>query len=223
MDNNNQDEFKISTEEANAEAEAQQEVKDDELRAKVAQDLGIDPEDESELLDKIVAREKASHERLSGAIKQKISWRTKAQEASKKSGDTGKGDSPSGDTGVAFKPEDIDKRVEEKLAERDLKDMNLPEEIETLVRNVAKINGISVRDAAKDPYVVAKLSEVEKQKKLEGASPKRGADGSVKISDIDYSKPLNPADFDLNTEEGRKGWKEARAKRDQWVKENSDK
>lgn len=216
---NNQD--TPSPEELKLEEEAQQEVKEEELKAKIAEDLGIDPDEEPDLFNKIFEREKLNREKLSGAIKQKINWRTKAQ-TSVKSDDKDKDKPKDGGDKKVLTEEDFDRKLEERMAERDLKEMNLPEDIETEVRDLAKAKNISVREAAKLPYIVARLDEVKKQEKIDSASPKRSGNGAYKISDLDLSKPLNPADFDLNTDEGRKAWKEARTARDKFLA-NKDK
>jgi hypothetical protein len=212
MDDNKDHEFQVPPEEQKAEEEAQKEVKDEELRAKVAEDFGIDPEDNPELLDKLVEREKSHHERLSGAIKQKINWRTKAQTSTKPGDGKGKTQDNGGKTDVLTQ-EAIDRLLDEKLAERDLKELGLPEDIEAEVKDLSKLKGISIRESVKLPYIASRLKEIEEKKKLESASPKRGGKGSYKVSDLDLSKPLNPDDFDLSSEEGRKAWKEAREAR----------
>lgn len=220
---NNQNQITETPEELELEKEAQIEVQEEELRTKLAEDLGIDADDESELLDKLVEREKLNREKLSGAIKQKINWRTKAQGTSTEPDNKdGKGKTQDGDKNkVVLTEEEFNQRLEERFAERDLKEMNLPEDIEKLVRDLAKVRSISVREAVKDSYVVAKLDEIKKQEKVDNASPRRSSNGSYKISDLDLSKPLNPADFDLNSEEGRKAWKDAKAAKAKFAAEKN--
>jgi hypothetical protein len=222
MDDDKDLNFQVPPEEQKVEEEAQKEVKDEELRAKVAEDFGINPEENPELLNRLVEREKAHHERLSGAIKQKINWRTKAQTSGKPGDGKGKTQDNGGKTDVLTE-EAINKLLDERLAERDLKELGLPEDIETEVKDLSKLKGISVKEAAKLPYIASRLKEIEEKKKLDSASPKRGGKGSYKVSDLDLSKPLNPEDFDLSTEEGRKAWKEAREARDRHISETSSK
>jgi len=213
MDEHNND---ITPEEQKAEQDAIAEVKDEELREKIAQDLGIDPEDEKELLDKLVEREKASHEKLSGAIKQKISWREKAKTSEKKpDDDKSKGGKPP----EKVTEELIDQKVNERLEARDLEALTLPDEIKAEIKDLAKLRGISVREASKLPYIQSRISEAENQKKIDDATPTRKNKGSY-APNVDPSKPLNPADFDLSTEEGRKSWNDAKASRRKYQEEH---
>lgn len=223
VEENNQEtdteiEEEVSEEEKESEAEALEEVKDEELKGKIAEDLGVNPEDEPELIDKIVKREKAQREKLSGAIKQKISWREKAtKKTSKKPKDTPEEGEPH-DEGKPLTQEQLDKALDERDAKRDLESLGLPEEIETEVKDLAKVKGISVREAAKLPYIVTTIEEAKKEERVKSASPKRRGKGSYTASH-DPSKPLNPEDFALGTKKGRKEWAEAKAARREFEKQ----
>jgi hypothetical protein len=215
MDEDNKD-LEMSPEEQNAEEEATREVDDNELREDLAEKMGIDPDEQSELLDKIVEREKANRERLSGAIKQKISWRDKAQERlTEKPKDNPK----EGDNPKTQEVPDIDKLVDQKLTERwearELESLELSDELKDEVKDLAKLKGISVREAAQHPYILQRKEEAEKEERIRNATPKRSKKGTH-VPDYDPSKPLNPEDFDFNSEEGVKAWKEAKAAREKW-------
>lgn len=210
MDENEQN--PMSPEELNAEEEATKEVHEDDLRSKLAEDFGLNPEDESQqaLLDKLVLREKSNHERLSTAIKQKRSWRDKAKGTPEKP--------KAANSKQTKEPEDLDLKVSQKVSEilenRDLESLELPDELKTEVKELAKLRSISVREASKLPYITARKEEIERSKRLIDASPKRSKQGSVPEG-IDYSKPLNPKDFyDANGVMDTKAWKEARAMRE---------
>lgn len=207
MDKKDEVKLEVTPEEQKAEEEAQKEVNETELRGKLAEEFGIDPETDVELLDKIVAREKANREKLSGAIKQKIGWRTKAQQLPKE---------PGGQKNDKDKP-DIDKLIDQKVAERlearDLDSLSFPnDEIKEEVKTLAKLKGISIKEAAKLPYIVNRIADVEKEKRIINATPKRSAKGGGQIS-YDPTKPLDPNDFALDTPEGQKAWAEAKAAR----------
>lgn len=195
-----------------------EEIKEDELREKLAEDFGIDPEENQELLDKLVERDKAHHEKLTGAIKQKRKWRERAENKFPKKDP--KKDKPNGKEEI-----DIDEMVSEKLnkvlEERDLKDLNLPEQIEEEVKKLAKINGVSVREAANDPYIKFKKEQLEQEERIKSATPKRGGKSGTFSPKIDPSKPLNPSDFDFNSKEGVEKWNQAKANRRKWQEENS--
>ena len=217
MDKNNQgdahnNDDAISPEEEALEKEMREEVKEDELKESLAKEFELDPETDEEFLNKLVEREKSNRERLSGAIKQKINWREKFQKASEE---------PKGTPGKDKKSEDgepdIDKLVDQKLAERfearELESLELTDELKEEVKELAKLKGISVREAAKLPYILSRIEEAEQEERIKKATPKRTQKGSF-VPSYDPAKPLNPDDFDFDTEEGVKAWQEAKKARD---------
>ena len=219
MDENNLN-LGTSPEEQNAELEATKEVDVDELREKLAGELGIDSDSEenAELLERLVAREKANHERLSVAIKQKIGWREKASAK---------------DTSANLKENSKDKKsnidsadksleltralIREELDERDIKTLGLPDEVLQDVRDWAKVRNISVREASELPYIKTRIDEIKREKSLLEASTKRSKKGDIQIGNIDITKPLNPDDF--KTEAGNLDtakWDQAKAARERY-------
>lgn len=192
----------MSPEEQNAELEATKEVNEDELRGKLAAEFGLDLEsdDNQEFIEKLVARERANHERLSVAIKQKIGWREKAsaKETSENLKDNPK-DKKGNDT-ADKSLELIRAELRAEFEARDLKDLNLPEEVTSEIKELARVRNISIREASELPYIKFRVDEVKKEKSLLEASTKRSKKGDVQIGDIDFSKPLNPDDF--KTESG---------------------
>jgi len=198
----------VSAEEKEAEAQGLAEVKEEEVREKIAKELDIDPDNEGELLDKIVKRNLDQRKKLSKSIKQKIAWREKA--TTKKPGDK----KPKGGKEPKEEKPDVSKlindNVNEALEKRDLESLNLSEEIETEVKDLAKIKGISVREAAKTNYIQSRIEEVKKEERIKSATPKRSNKGAYKTDSYDPSEPLNPDDFNLETKEGRKAWEAAK-------------
>jgi hypothetical protein len=218
MDNDNLDQNKdteLTAEEKQSEQEALSEVKEEELRSKLAEEFGVNPEDEPELFDKLVAREQSHREKLSSAIKQKINWREKAttKSSTKPKENPKEGDTQSSNT---LTEERLNQLLDEREAKRELEKLSLPEEVESEVRDIAKVRGISVGEALKLPYIQSRLEEVEREKRIQSATPKRSGKGSY-TSSYDATKPLDPEDFDLGTEEGRKEWKEAKAARSKYL------
>jgi len=202
----------ISDEEKAIEEQGLAEVKSDELKSKIAEDMGIDPDMEGDLLDKLVKRETTQRERLSKTIKQKIKWRDQAKGASKKKpeGDKPKdGKEPDGKPDVEAM---VAAEVAKTLAVRDLKALALPEAVENEVKEIAQIRGISIGEAAKLPYIQSRIEEAKSEQRVMDGTPKRNNKGTYKAS-IDPSKPLDPADFDLHSEEGRKAWMDAKETR----------
>lgn len=71
----------VSPDELKADEEATKEVKEDELRDKLAEEFGLNPEEDADLLEKLVNREKSHHEKLIddsvlayGVIGPRIGW-----------------------------------------------------------------------------------------------------------------------------------------------------
>lgn len=98
----------------------------------------------------------------------------------------------------------IDQKVEEKLSEKDLNSLEVSDETKESIKSYAKANGLSIQKALKSDYFSFLKEKEEKAKEIENASigGKRGAP-AIK----DFSK-ITPDDYDLTTEEGRKGWEE---------------
>lgn len=209
--------LEVTPEEQKAEQEFQKEVSEDEIRSKIAEELGIDPEEQSDILDKLVEREKAHREKLSTAIKQKISWREKALQAFQKPKENPEEGKTQKET------PDFESLIEKKLTERlealELEKLELPDELKAEVKDLARLKGISVREAAMHPYIQSRKEQIEKEELLKKATPKRSNKGSYAMN-IDPSKPLNPEDFDFSTEEGVKAWKEAKAARARYLAQN---
>jgi hypothetical protein len=148
----------VSPDELKADEEATKEVKEDELRDKLAEEFGLNPDDDADLLEKLVNREKSHHEKLTGAIKQKINWREKAKMTPKNSdiGDGKKTDKETPDVGTL-----VESKLKEILEERDLESLDLTDELKTEVKDLAKLKGISVREAANLPYIRSRKEEAE--------------------------------------------------------------
>jgi len=207
----------VSEEEKESEAEALKEVKEEELKSKLAEDLGVDPEDEPELFEKLLKREQTQREKLSGAIKQKINWREKASETTKEPEVKPKDGKPLGEP-VVLSEELLEQKLNEREAKRDLENLDLPEDVEAEIKDLAKVKGISIKEAAKLPYITSRIEEAEKEKRIQSATPKRKGRGSY-APVADPSKPLDPTDFDLGSKKGRKAWANAKSARREFEKQ----
>ena len=206
----------IGEEEANNETE-------DELEERLLEEFNIDPDDEPELFEKILERERKHKENLSKAIEQKIKWRERAKSRGNKEKNSPKGKSQS----ITKKgtPEDVESLIEQKLQERldqqELKSLNLPDQLKGEVQDLAKLKGISVREAAEHKYIQTLKEEHEREQRVKKATPKRSKRGAYKVK-VDPSKPLNPEDYDLDTEEGVEAWKEAKRMRDEYMQKQEE-
>jgi len=207
----------LSPDEQKAEVEALKEFADDELRDKIAEDFGIDPDVEGDLLDKIVNREKANHEKLSGAIKQKIRWRDRAEGKlnPEKSGvDKSKVEGNSQDLDAI-----VDAKLTKVLEDRDLKSLNLSEEIEEEVRSIALVKGISIREASQHPYIVSMQKDEEQEARVQNATPKRSKKSSYTTS-FDAAKQPDPNDFKFDSDANIEEWNQAKEAHREWKKQN---
>jgi len=187
--------------ELKAEEESLKEVPEADLQTKIAEDMGLDPEVDADLITKLVEREKAHRKELSKTISQKIKYREQAKKLPVKKDEK---EQPNVSELVA-------NTVRETLEARGLETISATDEIKTEIKELAKLKGISVREAAKLPYIVSRIQEVEKEKRVENAIPRRN-DKGAKIY-VDPSKPLDPKDFKLDTPEGREDWKAAKEAR----------
>jgi len=182
-------------EEATLEKEALEEVQDEELREKLAADLGI--ESDNPLLDTLVEREKESRSKLSKAIGQKIKFREAAK------GVKPPQEKPKPDAAPKT-AEEIAETVRQQFEQRDLDELDFPDELKKEIATVAKLKGISIRQAVKDPYIDYKVKAYETEQKSDDATITRKEKGGGKVQ-FDRSKPPK---VDMSTEEGRKTWDE---------------
>lgn len=197
-------ENEVKPEELAAEQAALEVKKEDEIRAGIITEFGFDEVDDQERIDKLVAKEVEHSKKLSSAIGQKIKHRTEADELRKKvvTPPAEKKDS------VVLDPEIIDKRLEEKLEKRDLEALDYPDELKKEIQRIAQIMQVPVKQALRDPYIVAKVKDYEKTVEAEDASisrTNRAPGGKGATFD-------NPPDVDMSTPEGRKTWDDWKAK-----------
>jgi len=171
--------------------------KEEEVRASVIAEFGFDEATDAEKITKMVKKEMDSREKLSKAIGQKVKYRTD-YEALK-----GAQVTPPKPTSDASAP-DFSKVLDDRLRERDLDDLNLPDDIRKETDEWARFKGISVKQAAKAPHIAAKINDYEAERKTEEAAiTRKNRTGGKQTVSID-----NPPQVDLKTPEGRKTWDE---------------
>lgn len=191
-----------TAEELQEEQQQLAEVKDDELRKQTVASLGLEDNDANkELIDKIVADKKESRSKLSKAIGQKIKLREKA-----------KGTTPPAPTGdKPLDAETIRKQtadeVTQRLEQRDLDEMEYPDDIKAEIKSIARVKNISVRQAAKDPYITYMVETAVKAGKIDEATLPRTSRTTPAAKQGDGKIPQ----FDMSTEAGRKAFDEWKA------------
>lgn len=176
------------------------------IREEIVTATGLDPESNAEAIDVLVQREVRHKGQLSKAIDQKASWREKAQAQTEPQAQPNSTKTQDVDIDAL-----VDQKLKQHLEDRDLRELSLPEELEAEVKKVAKMNGISVKDAAKDEYFQFRKNQYEKAERIRKATPQGGATPHAAV--IDPSKPLNMSDFDFSTPEGREQWEKAKTAR----------
>lgn len=196
--------IQISPDELQAEQEALKEAKEEEIRECVISDFGFDEIDDAERIEKLVAKEIKSHKDLSTAIGQKINYRTELQKKSDKP--------PVENKEKSLTPEEIDQKLDEKLNERlekrDLDSMDYSDEVKAEISRVAKIQGVSVKQAVLDPYIASKIEAENKERTTNeaGISRVNKSGGKVGFSidnppEIDYSTPEKKAETEKKYDE----------------------
>lgn len=194
-------------EELVADKEALAEAKAEEVRAKLVSDLGLsDDETNKPVLDKLVERELKYRKDFGNVVGKKIKFREELQKARTTTPPTEKKDQ------VSYDPEALRKQTEDavtaRLEQRDLDEMDYPDEIKAQIKHVAQVQGISVRKAEKDGYIQHLLKEAVKAGKIDEATVSR----TPRTTPAGKTEGKMPT-FDMSTEDGRKAF-------DQWKKDN---
>lgn len=184
-------------EELAAEQAAAQAPKEEEIRSSVIAEFGFDEVADAERIDKLVTKEMDNRKALSSAIGQKIKWRDEAKKPKEPAAPP-----------VKVDDNDLDKKLDEKLTARlekqALDELEYPAELKAEIQKVAQAQNIGVKQAARDPYIVFKVSEYEKEQKTNEAAISRTNRSSGKQT---FSLD-NPPEVDMTTEAGRKTWDE---------------
>jgi len=200
------DETKVpSAEELALEEEALVDSKEEEIRSSIIEKYGLDESEQSDLIDNLTKDTLAQKKSFGKVVNQKRTWREKAIGSEKKS--------EKKDT--KLDPDELLKKAEEavenRLAQRDLEELDLSDELKEEVKSLAKLKNISIRKAQSDPYITFLKSKEDAEKNLDKATITRKNKGATIV--FDKTKPLNPTDFNLSTKEGRKAWDEAKEAR----------
>lgn len=155
----------VPPEEQAEEISAQAEVKAEEVRKEIVTKFGFDEAKEKDKIDKIVAHEIESRQRLSKTIGQKVKWRGEATKPKPAAADP----TPPADP----KAPPVD--VEETVLRANGMDATLLKEL----KDIAKLRNVSLLEAQKDPlFVRAKeLFDKEQKSKDAGVGNSRGSGG----------------------------------------------
>lgn len=167
---------------------------DDEIRQQVIEKYGLDELEHIDLIEQLVEDQKEFSKKLSTAIKQKRRWR---EEAYKK-------EAPKEQKKEEIPPSDIERLIDERFDQRELEASNLSDELKREAQAYARSKGARIREALNSPYIQFLKTEEEKKQKEEAAS----LGFKAKRQAVRDFSGKSPKDFDLTTEEGRKGYEE---------------
>lgn len=189
------------------ESKAQEAPKEEDVRENIISEYGFDETDDADTIDKLVTKEMEHTSKLSQAIGQKIKQRDKVGDLEDKLKEL----TPEPKTEETKKevPDDLDKKVDDRVTEslekRDLDNLEYSDELKDEIKRVSQTRNISVKEALRDPYIVFKAEEEQKEDKADEASisNKSNKRGGKKVFSLD-----SPPDVDMNTEEGRKEYDE---------------
>jgi hypothetical protein len=196
----------VLSDDALAEQEKEAVADDSALRTKIVSELGLTDDDTNkELIDKMVKREAG----LRGGFGKLL----KSHKALKTNKSAPIPPAPKQDEKSELTPEQIREQtraeVRGELDNEFLEQSDFSDELKSKIKSHAKAEGISARAAAKSDYIVFLKDKEDKQKRADEAADngtRKGKQGKA----VDTSKPLDPKDYDLSTEEGRKAWTDAK-------------
>lgn len=182
---------------------------EDEVRKEVIENYSLEEDENSELIDKLVTDKIEGNKKFSVAIKQKRTWREKAEGLEKE-----KPEPKTEDPKPTITEDDKSSKDEiiEVLEQRDLENLDLSDELKKKVSSYAKIEGMSIKKALESEYVKFHVEQDEKTKKTDDASL---GSTSRKGTKNDYSEK-DATDYDMTTKQGR----EDHAKHQEYLKEN---
>lgn len=173
----------ISPEELAAEQTALVLPKEDEVRAKIVEDTGFDPENEDDKpkIDKLVKREMEQREKTSAAIRAKISYRDKLP---KKEGER-KVESKQ-DEAKDLSSDDVLALVGAQITH--------PDDIKELKKS-AKLLETNMQGALADPLVQARLRDMqEKRKSADAMNTGGGRRSNTKATDAEVLEKAKQGD-----------------------------
>jgi hypothetical protein len=187
---------------------ASKEQKEEQVRAQIVEKYGLQETDDAVLIEQLVIDRLEDMKKFGTLVGQKRNWREKAT----KPPTTTTTPPPSTQT---LTPEQIRQQAREEtraeLESRDLEELNLPDNLKTEVQRLAKIQNVSIRKAAQDPYILSKKETYDKQQKEEEAAISRKSNNGAATKKFSVDNPPQP---NMDTHEGRKEWADYK----EWLK-----
>ena len=201
----------LAPEDIKDEEEALKEVSEDEVRQQIMSEFGLDELEHADIIDKAVERELSHLKTKASLTRQKANWRSKALDKDKKPPETTK----------SINPDEIESKARqaarEELENEFLDSMDVPDDLKTEIKKLAKLEGIPVRKAATDPYILHKREKYEQEKKVQEAAISRNNKTAAQTSfDPDKPPKLDP-NIDVNTPEGKAALAKYQKDMSEWI------
>ncbi len=182
----------------------------DEVKKGLIDKFGLNEELDGDLINKLIEEENINQRRLATAIKQKRTWREKAEsQMGKKEEEKPQMQVPKVDEIEKL----VDQRVSARLEERELESLSYSDKMKDELKSFAKANGFTIKQAMGSDYFSFLKSQEESRAKVDEAS----IGGKRKAPTKSDFASKNPSDFDLTTEEGRADYEKFK----EWRKKNS--
>jgi hypothetical protein len=184
---------------------ASKDQKEEVVRQSIIEKYGLHPDDNADLIEQLTKDRLEDMKRFGTLVGQKRNWREKATKPPTTTTTTPPSTQP-------LTQEQIRQQAREEtraeLEARDLEELNLPDDIKTEVQRIARIQNVSIRKAAQDPYILDKKEKYEKQKKEEEASISRKQNNGAATTKFSADNPPQP---NMDTPEGRTQWADYKA------------
>ena len=182
-----------------------------EIRTEIMSKYGLDEEVDKDLIDNLTKDSLTDRKSFGKLVGQKRRTREE-RDALKKPEVESKKEPTKGDE--KFGKDEVEKLLSERDFKRDLESLDVSDELRKEVDSYAKLNKCSPKEALKSTYITFLKGEEDKKRQEEEAS----AGGVRRTRPGKSGKELTPEtmkadDFDLSTEEGRKGYED-------WKKEH---
>jgi hypothetical protein len=189
----------LDAEAIKAEETALKGVDQSEVRKSIIEKYGLDEDANADLIEALTKDKLEEQKKFSTVIKQKRSWREKANNPEVKT-----------EIKQVVTPPVGQYVTKEELEQRDIDSLAISDELKVEVKRYAKLNNVSIKVAESSPYI-----SFLKEKEVAKAKTEEASIGNKRVSQAkkDFSEK-SPADFDRSTPEGRKEWDEYKA----WLK-----
>ncbi len=185
-----------TAEELEEEEKALADSKEEDIRNSVIEKYDLDEDIDADLVTKLTEDFIAQRKSFGKVVSQKRNWREKALTTKpKEEKKEAKEENPD--------IKEIERMVEERFFNRDLEELEVDDEIKESIKQLSRVENISVKEAYSNPYIQFLVSQKETENKALGSIPRGKSSVTVKQG---TDAVLDPSDYDLSTKEGQEKW-----------------